>query len=223
MRARSFFCRAGITLLATAMILAGGWCLIAIWYQRGIEEPFRTIFIAVLAFLLCILIGGLATRRRWIALVLYCLFLASFLGWWETIVPRNDRHWAPDAARNVTATIDGDRIEITNVRNFRWRTAADFDQNWEKRTYQMSQISDVDLIVTYWMGEAIAHTIVSFGFRDGTHLAFSIEVRKESDESFSTIGGFFKLYKLTIIAADERDVVRLRSKVRGEDVRVYRL
>ena len=77
--------------------------------------------------------------------------------------------------------------------------------------------------MSYWMGEAIAHTIVSFGFREGARLAFSIEVRKESDERFSTIGGFFKLYELTIIAADERDVVRLRSNIRGEDVRIYRL
>src|SRR4051795_40512 len=177
----------------------------------------------MLAMLLCILIGGLATKRRWIAFAVYCVLLISFLGWWATIVPRNDRKWAPDVARNVTATIDDDRLKIMNVRNFIWRTTTDFDQNWEKRTYQISQVSDVDLIMSYWMGEAIAHTIVSFGFRNGDRLAFSIEVRKENDESFSTIGGFFKLYELTIIAADERDVVRLRSNIRGEDVRVYRL
>jgi len=223
MSIKRFSYLAGITFLAIAMILAGGWCLIAIWYQRGIGEPFRTILVVALTLLLCILVGGLVTKRRGVALALYCLLFISFLGWWATIVPRNDRTWAPDVARNATATIDGDRLEIINVRNFVWRTTTDFDQNWEKRTYQISQVSDVDLIMSYWMGEAIAHTIVSFGFRNGDRIAFSIEVRKENDESFSTIGGFFKLYELTIIAADERDVVRLRSNIRGEDVRVYRL
>jgi len=190
MRAKNLSRRAGVTLLVSGMVLTSGWCLISIWYQREIHEPFRSILIATLAILLCILIGGLATKWRWIAFAVYCLLLVSFLGWWATIMPRNDRNWAPDVASNVTATFDGDRVEITNVRNFVWRTATDFDQHWEKRTYRISQVSDVDLIVSYWMGEAIAHTIVSFGFCDGTRLAFSIEVRKESDESFSTIGGF---------------------------------
>src|SRR5690349_20449836 len=122
------------------MIFAGGWCLIAIWYQPGIVEPFRTILVAALALLLCILIGGLATKRRWMALALYCFLFVSFLSGWATIVPRNDRKWAPDVARNVTATMDGDHVEITNVRNFVWRTERDFDQKWEKRTYQISQV-----------------------------------------------------------------------------------
>ena len=73
------------------------------------------------------------------------------------------------------------------------------------------------------MGETIAHTIVSFGFDDGSRLAFSIETRKESRESYSSIAGFFQQYELSIIAADERDVVRVRSNIRGGDVRIYRL
>jgi hypothetical protein len=77
--------------------------------------------------------------------------------------------------------------------------------------------------MSYWMGGAIAHTIVSFGFDDGARLAFSSETRKESHEQFSSIAGFFKQYELAIVAADERDVVRVRSNIRGEDVRIYRL
>jgi ABC-type transporter MlaC component len=38
-------------------------------------------------------------------------------------------------------------------------------------------VTDVDLIMSYWAGEAIAHTIVSFGFDNGARLAFSIETR----------------------------------------------
>ena len=77
--------------------------------------------------------------------------------------------------------------------------------------------------MSYWAGEAIAHTIVSFGFDDGAWLAFSIETRKQRDEVYSSIAGFFKQYELAVVAADERDVVRVRSNIRGEDVRIYRL
>ena len=100
---------------------------------------------------------------------------------------------------------------------------ADFDQRWEQRTYDLSRLTGVDLIMSYWAGEAIAHTIVSFGFDDGARLAFSIETRKQRDEVYSSIAGFFKQYELAVVAADERDVVRVRSNIRGEDVRIYRL
>ena len=37
------------------------------------------------------------------------------------------------------------------------------------------------------------------------------------------LAGFFKQYELTYVIADERDVVRLRTNYRGEDVYLFRL
>jgi hypothetical protein len=173
--------------------------------------------------LTAVTMGFLATSRRWLVLTVYAAVFALVLMWWSTVLPSNDRNWQPDVAHNVTATIDGDRLVVDNVRNFTWRSDADFDQRWEQRTYNLSQVHDVDLVLSYWAGEAIAHLIVSFGFEDGQRLDFSIETRKERGEDYSTIAGFFKQYELVIIAADERDIVRVRSNVRGEDVRIYRL
>src|SRR3546814_1113198 len=79
------------------------------------------------------------------------------------------------------------------------------------------------MLLSYWMGPLIAHTLVSFGFRDGRHLAFSIEIRKERGEAYSALGGFFRKFETSLIAADERDIVRLRSNVRREDVDLYRV
>jgi hypothetical protein len=203
--------------------VVGVWCSIAIWYQCGTGEPRRGFLTGSAAILTLIAVTCLGTRRRWLIAGIFFASVAAFLIWWTTILPTNDRNWAPDVARTVTATIDGDRVVVNNVRNFTWRSDVDFDQHWEQRTYYLSHLTDVDLIMSYWMGEAIAHTIVSFGFVNGERLAFSIETRKESDESYSSIAGFFKQYELAIVAADERDVVRVRSNVRGEDVRIYRL
>jgi hypothetical protein len=214
---------AGFVLLALAMLLVGLWCSIAIWYQCGAGGPLRGLLTGSAAVLTLIAVACLATRRRWLVAGICSASVAAFLAWWTTILPTNDRNWAPDVARTVTATIDGDRVVVNNVRNFTWRSNVDFDQRWEQRIYYLSHLTDVDLIMSYWMGEAIAHTIVSFGFDNGERLAFSIETRKESDESYSSIGGFFKQYELAIVAADERDVVRVRSNIRGEDVRIYRL
>jgi hypothetical protein len=177
---------------------------------------------AALAFAL-ITVACLATRRRWHVFAVYATSAALFLVWWATITPTNNRNWAPAVARTASATIDGDRLVINNVRNFTWHSDTDFGERWEQRTYHLSEVTDVDLIMSYWAGEAIAHTIISFGFNNSTMLAFSIETRKESHEVYSSIAGFFKQYELVVVAADERDVVRVRSNVRGEDVRIYRL
>jgi hypothetical protein len=96
------------------------------------------------------------------------------------------------------------------------------DQVWEQRTYRLSRVTDVDLIMSYWMGKPIAHTIVIFGFDDGERLAFSIETREQRHQSYSSVARFFKQYELAIVAADERDVVRVRGNIRHEDVRFYR-
>ena len=213
----------GFAVLAIAILSIGAWCSIAIWYRCGFGEPVRGLLSGATVVFALVVVAALATPRRWLALAVYAASFALFLAWWATITPSNDRNWTPDVARAVTATIDGDRLVVENVRNFAWRSDTDFDQRWEQRTYNLSHLTDVDLIMSYWAGEAIAHTIVSFGFDDGGRLAFSIETRKEIDESYSSVAGFFKQYELAVIAADEHDIVRVRSNIRGEDVRIYRL
>ena len=56
-------------------------------------------------------------------------------------------------------------------------------------------------------------------------MVVSIETRKEKGESYSTIAGFFRQYELVYIAADERDLIGVRTTYRRpqEDVYVYRV
>lgn len=213
----------GFVFLAIGILLIGVWCSIAIWYRCPVGEPMRGLFTGASLIFALATLAGLATPKRWLGLAVYGAFFALFIAWWGTIRPTNDRNWAPDVARTVTARIDGDRLVVSNVRNFHWRSNTDFDQRWEERTYNLSHVTDVDLVMSYWAGEAIAHTIVSFGIENAPRLAFSIETRKESHEGYSSIAGFFKQYELAIVAGDERDIVRVRSNIRGEDVRIYRL
>lgn len=213
----------GLTLLAVSILLIGAWCSLAVWFRCGAAEPLPGLLAMVTFVLALVAVCFLATSKRWFAVAIYAASVGILLAWWTTITPANDRDWTPDVARSVTATIDGDRLVVNNVRDFTWRSDTDFDQRWEQRTYSLSHLTNVDLIMSYWGNEAIAHTIVSFGFDDGPRLAFSIETRKERGEAYSTIAGFFKQYELAIVAADERDIVRVRSNVRGEDVRIYRV
>jgi hypothetical protein len=212
----------GLTVMALAIVLTGVWGALALWYQLPGGQLLREVAAGLMA-VLAVAAAILLWTRYWPVIVVYAAIFGIICIWWTTIIPSNNRNWMPDVARNVTGTLNGDQLVVNNVRNFDWRSDTDFDQKWEQRSYNLSQLSNVDLVMSYWAGEAIAHTIVSFGFQNGERLDFSIETRKQVGQSYSTIGGFFKEYALVIIAADERDVVRVRSNIRGEDVRIYRL
>jgi hypothetical protein len=158
--------------------------------------------------------------RRVVALILG--MFAVVLGAWLSMAPSNDRDWQPDVATPAWADIRGDRVIVHNVRNAEYRSETDFDVRLEDRELDLSKLRSLDLFLIYWGSPVIAHTIMSWGFEGDQYLAISIETRKEKGESYSAVRGFFRNYELFYVVADERDIVRLRTNFRGEDVYVYR-
>ena len=193
------------------------------WYRAPGSRSLKSLSAVLWAvFSLAVLIS---LWRDWVATSLLG-FTAGFAGlliWWRRLRASNHRVWADDVAEMTTGTVHGNRITLRNVRNFDWRTLTDYTQRWETRDYDLDRLNEVDMIMSYWRGPAIAHMLISFGFENGEHVVFSVEVRREKSKSFSEIGGLFKEFELSVIAADERDVIRLRTNVRGEDDYLYRL
>jgi hypothetical protein len=204
------------------MLLAGLWGALAIWFHFLPAPPLHEMLaggflLLVLAAVVCLVL------RRWPVIALFGACFVGVFIWWATLQPSNDRPWADDVARTAYGTVEGDLLVVHNVRDFLWRSDTDYDQRWDTRSYDLNHLTGADLIMSYWAGEQIAHAIVSFGFTDDQHLAFSIEIRREKTESYSALAGFFRAYELSFIAAEERDVLGVRTNVRGEDVRLYRL
>jgi hypothetical protein len=159
-------------------------------------------------------------------LAIYVVLFAAVLGWWLNIEASNDRIWQVELAELPYATIEGDIVTMHNIRNFNYRSETDFTPAYYTKSFDLSKLDSIDFFSVYWMGPAIAHTIVSFGFGGQDYLAVSIEARKEQGEGYSTIKGFFRQYEQIHIVADERDVIRLRTNYRKnppEDVYRYRL
>ena len=144
------------------------------------------------------------------------------LVWWLTLSPTNDSDWEPDVAQQAWADIQGDEVTLHNVRNCDYRTNTDYTPHWETRTVRLSQITGIDLAIDYWGSPWIAHPIASFQFADAPPLCFSIEIRKKLGQTYSTIGGLYRRFELIYIVADERDVIRLRTNYRNEDIYLYR-
>lgn len=165
---------------------------------------------------------SLWTGRRWLFWGVSTLAIAATVIWWSSLEPRYDRDWAMDGTHGVTGQIGADgRVTLTNLRNHDWISPTSAVERWETRVVDPDRITSLDLILSTWDSPEIAHTLVSFGFDDGQHVVFSLEIRKERDEAFSAVAGFFRQYEQVLIAADERDILRLRTDVRGETVSLY--
>ena len=121
------------------------------------------------------------------------------------------------------ATIDGDRVRITGVRNFDYRSRDDFTVRYEEREVSLSHLTGLDFFISYWMPGPVGHTFVSFIFDNAPPLNISIETRPEVHEGFDPLASLFKQYELIYVVGEERDIVGVRTNFRNEDVYVYRL
>ena len=121
------------------------------------------------------------------------------------------------------ARLRGDRVKVYNVRNCSYIDEETYVLNYDDRTYDLDDLETLDFVICpFTTAPSLAHTMLSFGFRDGRFLAVSVEVRLEEGEVYSTLGGAMRQFEIMYVVADERDVIKLRTEVREADVYVYR-
>lgn len=154
-------------------------------------------------------------------------FAAAFAlaaGWWLALSPSNARDWRADSAILPFAELDGSSVTIRNIRDCDYRSEEDYSVRYYDRTFDLNSLRSMDLFLVDWGAPNVAHTMLSFGFGGGKYLCFSIETRRKKGEEYSPVRGFFRQYELTYVAADERDVIRLRTDYRKREyVYLYRL
>jgi hypothetical protein len=205
-------------LFAAIMVL---WAVGAIYYSN-LPWHFLRVTAAILFPLVCVGIFIAIKPLCKAVFVFFAAFTVILMGW-LLIPPSNERQWQTDVAMLSHADINGDEITIHHIRNFDYHSPDDYTPRYYDKTFSLSALKTADLYIVFWGPTLIAHTMMSFGFGDQGYICISIETRKEQDESYSAVKGFFKQFELIYIVADERDVVRLRTNYRGEDVYLYRL
>jgi hypothetical protein len=213
------WCWTGLRRAVQFLLIA--WSALAIYYSN---LPWAWTRVA-----LAVAFAGFAVWALWVRprARLRWAFAGAFAGvavWWVCIPPSHDRPWRREVAVLPRVVIDGDRVQLTGFRNFNYRSEDDFDARYERREVAQAHLVSVDLFVSYWKLGPIAHTFVSFTFDDGTPpVCVSIEARPEVGEQFNALATMFKQYELIYVVGDERDLVRVRTEYRGEDVFLYRI
>src|SRR5438270_2179107 len=211
---------ASMLLVLLIAIIAIAWAFGAVWFDAPFGNANKVVagLIAMASAIALVFV-----RTFWRKVGAVALLFSGVLIWWLTLSPTNDSDWQPDVAQKAWADIQGDEVTLHNVRNCDYRTETDYTPHWETRTVRISQITGIDLAVDYWGSPWIAHPIASFQLADAPPLCFSIETRKKLGQTYSTIGGLYRQFELIYIVADERDVIRVRTNYRKEDIYLYRL
>ena len=140
--------------------------------------------------------------------------------------PSNSRIWSPDQAVLPYAEFRGDQVTVHNVRHCRYFSGDTYVVVHDNRQYDLADLRGVDFfMVPFENMPAIAHTMLSFEFASPDspprHLAVSVEIRKEAGEQYSTWKGSARQYELMYVLADERDVIGVRARHRGENIYLY--
>ena len=196
------------------------WAVLAIYYSN---LPWKLIRFALALVFLAVAIWALwlsrNRRMRW----LFALMFLGVLAWWLSIRPSLDRVFRPEVAVMPRAIINGDRVRLVGFRNFDYRSRDDFTKHYEDREVCLTNLVSLDLYISYWHPGPVAHTFVSFCFDNGPPVCISIEVKAEEGKGFSVIPSLFKQFLLIYVVGDERDIVRVRTNFRHEDVYLYHI
>ena len=212
-----------VAAMTPIVFCSGAWAALALWYRLPGGHVVRALGSALWVIATGVLCACAIGGRSWLPLAVYAALYAIVLLWWVTIRPSGARDWRDDVARMLTGSVHGDRVVLDNVRHFAWRSDTDYDIRWERHEYDLAQLASADAVLSHWGSRAIAHAMISFGFEDGRHLVFSVEVRKSRDQEYSSVGGFFKQFETILVGAEEDDIIRVRTNVRDEDVYLYPL
>ena len=210
----------GLTMLWVVIALLTLWAVAALYIDFRV--PALRIPVTVL-YVLVVLAILVLVKRRLLAAVLCVAAFCVVVTWWFSLKPSNEGNWQADTDRVAWAQVNGDLVTIHNLRNCDYVTTKQYSNCWSDRTFHLSQLRYADLFFTTWGPKYIGHPILSFQFGDNDHIAFSIEARYKVGQDYSAVLGFFRQYELIFVAADERDVIRLRTNYRkDEQVFLYR-
>jgi hypothetical protein len=186
----------------------------------------RQTWLRIIAFMVPVVVVGVALATLpifpWSMAVWGGLFLGT-LAWFFSLRPRADRDWLIGMKELSHAEIRDQSLFVRNFRYFSYTENGDPIPRYEERCYDLTKLQSIDYFLSHWAGPLMAHTLVSFGFSDGQYLCVSVEARRAQGQPYSPLRGLFRAYELIFIVGDERDIVRVRTNVRRENVYMYRL
>jgi hypothetical protein len=213
------------------------WCLLGLWTALALfyNAPLSPWLGAVLALGVAVVYAAALRERFFVwgrrgvpwrevrrSVAALAVTAAVAVWYFGFIKPDPNQDWIPKHARMPHVEVVGDKVHVSNVRNFTWRTPTDFTPAYYDRVYDVDTLRSMYYVLSPIHGlDEVAHVWVCFGFADGQDVAVSVEARLVKGSSFRLLGSMFRQFQLIYVIGDERDVVGLRGAVWENEVRFY--
>ena len=209
------------TLLISAGILSGLLLVLPLLWSIGLWYYQPVSILPALLVIVGAVLWWKLRKRPSIHLVLWVLVAVNIITYYCIPGPTPERWQKPWALAPVFEQ-QGDQLTIRNIRDFRYRTEEDSDARYRTETYDLNTLVGVDFAECHWDGmTAICHTMLSFNFADGRHLAVSAETRLPEGVEQGAIPGLYKKYGILYLFGTEEDLYGLRTNIRHEDLSIY--
>ncbi len=125
------------------------------------------------------------------------IILAIFFTWYFLQFPSLNRNWNSDQKILASVELDDNTVHIKNARNFVYKSVSEYTEQYYDATFDLTKLTRAWYIIEpFGERDGPAHTMLTFDFSDGQHLAVSAEIRKEVGESFDAIKGLLRQYEI---------------------------
>jgi hypothetical protein len=163
-------------------------------------------------------------QPAWQPFVLLVLLSGVFLRWWFSQQPSHVREWDGNFACLPRVAMEGDVITIEGVRNTEYLSNRECLPLFETRTYGLSKLCGVDLLILTWGSPWMCHPMFVFDFGVDGRVCISIEVRYRVGQVYSLFRSLYRQQELMFVVSDERDAILRRTKwLAGHDLYLYRV
>ena len=204
----------------TSLAILVLWCTFAIFWS-SLPGIFLRGSLAAAFAVLSPTIALRCRKRLTPELTSLAVALPVIVGW-SLIAASNDRAWSPDQIVLPRADIWDEGVRLRGMRDFAYAPDGAFTARYADEKYRFADLETVYFVVEpYSAWHAVAHTFLTFGFRDGRHVAISVEIRKERGEHYDPVNGLFKQYEIMYVIGTERDLIGLRANIRKDEVYLY--
>lgn len=138
--------------------------------------------------------------------------------------PSHNRNWEIQSKTLPEISLDGDTVTITNIRDFTYSPTDITDLGYTTRTFNINNVTKAYFIIEPFSAwDAVGHTFLSFDIEGQDPIAFSVEARREEDESYSALAGLFKKYELWYVWGNETDLIVRRGLYLDHPLYMYEL
>jgi hypothetical protein len=159
-----------------------------------------------------------------IATVFLCFLLSFTVTVFYVKKPSHNRVWQSEFSVMPEVTINGDIVEIKNMRDWRYTSSGPYQKNYLTRQFNVKELERVWFLVEPFSGwDGVAHTYFVFDFKNQEPLVFSVEARRDGNEQFSAPAGLFKQFEVIYLWGTEKDFTVSRVLTYNNKVYMYPL